>query len=194
MLSPLVVTLEDQAVLRNLTTALEEELKTYTAYKAFASKADDDGLFGLGSLFRAAAHAEQIHANNHARVIRHMGAETASIAGEPHVESSFENLRAAIANEALETDYLYPTFLNATVPLFDSVAARSFQWALEGDKSHVRLFSDAIKRLNADVETNWVQVRHDFFVCGRCGYTAQSRESENCPACNLLWERFETIQ
>lgn len=194
MLSPLVVTQEDRAVLRNLTTALEEELKTYTAYRAYAYKADEDGLPGLGSLFRAAARAEQIHANNHARVIRYMGAETDTNVPEPHVESSFENLRAAIRNEGLETDYLYPTFLNAAVPLFDSVAARSFQWALEGDKSHVRLFSDAIKRLNAATEMGWVQARHDFFVCGRCGYTAQSHESENCPACNLLWERFETIQ
>jgi rubrerythrin len=193
MLSPLV-TLEDQAVLRNLATALEEELRTYAAYKAYARKADEEGLLGLGSLFRAAARAEQIHANSHARVIRRMGAEPPSDIPEPQVESSFENLRAAMVNERFETDYLYPTVLTSTAPLLDSAATRSFQWALEGDKSHVRLLSDAMARFNTGARTGWDHQRHDFFVCGLCGYTAQSHESENCPSCNLIWERFETVQ
>jgi rubrerythrin len=87
MLTP-VTALEEQAVLRNLTTALEEELKTHAAYKAYANKAEDEGLHGLASLFRAMARAEQIHANNHARVIRHMGAEPPSRVSEVRVEST----------------------------------------------------------------------------------------------------------
>ena len=188
------VTLEDKAVLRNLVTALEEELKAQTAYKAYAKKADEEGLFGLASLFRATARAEQIHANNHARVIRYMGGAPVSEILEPRVESSFENLRTAMVEERFETDYLYPTFLKAAVPLFDSTAVRSFHWALDADKSHERLFSDAVARLNADAGAQWAHQRHDFFVCALCGYTAQSREAENCPACSLIWERFETIQ
>jgi rubrerythrin len=193
MLTPLVAN-EDQAVLRNLVTALEEELKTFAAYKAFARKADEEGLCGLASLFRAAARGEQIHANNHARVIRHMGALAPSDAPEPRVESTFENLRTALVEERFETDYLYPTFLTAAVPLFDSTAARSFHWALEADKSHSRLFSEAIALLNANAKADWAYAAHDFFVCALCGYTLQGRESENCPGCNLLWEKFEKIQ
>jgi rubrerythrin len=193
MLTPLAAN-EEQAVLRNLAVALEEELKTHTAYKAYATKADQEGLWGLGSLFRAMARAEQIHANNHARVIRHMGGQAASEVPEPHVESSFENLRTAMVDERFQTDYLYPTFLTASVPLFDSTVIRSFHWALEADKSHSRLFRDVIARLDAQASADWAYARHEFYVCALCGYTAQSRESENCPACNLQWERFETIQ
>ena len=105
------LTPEDKADLRNLITALEEKLKAYTAYREYAKKADDEGLFGLGSLFRATSRSEQIHANNHARVIRQMGGNALSDIPEPRVESSFENLRTAVIEERFETDYLYPTFL-----------------------------------------------------------------------------------
>jgi rubrerythrin len=193
MLTPVAV-LEERAILRNLTTALEEELKTHAAYRAYANKAQEEGLFGLASLFRAMARAEQIHANNHARVIRHMGAEPPSGVPEVRVESTFENLRTALASQRFETDYLYPTFLSVAVPLLDSTAVRTFHWALEADKSHARLCSNAITRLNADGRSAWAYAPRDFFVCGLCGYTAASREGENCPACNLLWEKFETIQ
>ena len=193
MLTP-VAALEDQAVLRNLATALEEELKTHTAYRAYANKAEDEGLHGLAGFFRAIARAEQIHANNHARIIRRMGAEPMSNIPDLRVESTFENLRTVLANQRFETDYLYPMFLSAAVPLFDSMAVRTFDWALEADKSHARLCSSVIARLNANGGSGWAYARHDFFVCGLCGYTAQSREAENCPACNLPWEKFETIQ
>jgi rubrerythrin len=185
--------LEDQAVLRNLATALEEELKSCFAYRAYAQKADEEGLHGLASLFRATARAEQIHANNHARVIRHIGGQADFDAPEPHVESTFENLRTALVDQRFETDYLYPTFLTVAVPLFDSTAVRSFHWALEADKSHMRLFSNAIARLNTDARSNWASDQREFFVCALCGYAAQNRESENCPGCNLVWDRFETI-
>ncbi len=127
-------------------------------------------------------------------LFRYLGGAVASEIPEPRVDSSFENLRTAMVEERFETDYLYPSFLNTAVPLFDSTAIRSFQWALDADKSHERLFSDAVARLNADAGAQWAHQRHDFFVCALCGYTAQSREAENCPACSLIWERFETIQ
>ena len=193
MLTP-VGTMEDEAILKNLVTALEEEMKTYSAYKAFAVKADSEGLHGIASLFRATARAEQIHANNHARVIRHMGAEALADPIEPHVDTTIENLKSALVDQKFEIDYLYPTFLSSAVSLFDSTAIRSFTWALEADKSHLRLYSDAIARMNSNGNSPWAHSKHDFFVCSLCGYAAQNPESENCPACNFLWEKFETIQ
>jgi len=184
----------DEAILRNLATALEEEMKTHSACKAFAVKADLEGLHGIASLFRATARAEQIHANNHARVIRHMGGEALAGTVDPHVDTTLENLKSALVDQKFEIDYLYPTFLNSAVSLFDSTAIRSFTWALEADKSHVRLYNDAIARMNSTGRSGWAHSKHDFFVCSLCGYTAQNPESENCPACNFLWEKFETIQ
>jgi rubrerythrin len=193
MLSP-VGTMEDEAILRRLVTALEEEMKSHSTYKAYALKADQEGLHGIASLFRATARAEQIHANNHARVIRHMGGEALADPVEPHVDSTGDNLKSALIDQRFEIEYLYPTFLNDAISLFESTAIRSFTLALEADKSHYRLYSDAIARLNSNGRSSWASSKHDFFVCALCGYTAQNPESENCPACNFLWEKFETIQ
>src|ERR1039458_10052520 len=67
------VAAENELTVRNLLAAFEGESNAHAKYAAFAVKADADGYHGAASLFRAAARAEQIHANNHARVIRQLG-------------------------------------------------------------------------------------------------------------------------
>jgi rubrerythrin len=189
-----LVGIEDLAMLRNLETAFEEETKTIAANKAYAVRADEEGYHGIAGLFRATARAEQIHASNHARVLRHMGGSTTLDVRMPRVESTLENLNAALVDQKFEVDSLYPTFLAAAVPLFDSTAARSFQWALEADKSHVRLYDDVMPLVNTAVKSGWAYELHDFFVCTLCGYASQTAEGENCPACNYPWEKFETVR
>lgn len=189
-----VIGIEDVAVIKNLGTAFEEETKTSSAYKAYATKADEEGFRGIAGLFRATARAEQIHAGNHARVLRHLGGSTNVMIPKPRVESTFENLRSALVDQKFEVDYLYPAFLTMAVSLFDSTAMRTFHWALEADKSHVRLYSEILPRVNWDGKAGWAQEEHDFFVCSLCGYTALHPESENCLSCNYLWEKFETIR
>lgn len=188
-----VIGIEDVAVIRNLATALEEELKNCAAYKVYAASADDEGLHGLASLFRATARAEQIHASNHARVLRRMGGSTVVEAHKPRVAGAIDNLRAALVDQRFEVDYLYPAFLTTAVSLLDSTAVRSFHWALEADKSHARLHSAIMMRVNRNREVEWALDPHDFHVCGLCGYITEQAVSENCPACNYFWERFEKI-
>jgi len=185
--------IEDLAVIRHLETAFEEETKNTANCRAYAARADEEEFHGIASLFRAIARAEQIHAANHARVLRPMSGRAAVQIPLPQVEGSLENLRTALADQRFEVDYLYPTFLTAAVPLIDSTAIRTFHWALEADKSHVRLLWELIPRVGAD-KTGWAYAPHDFYVCALCGYVAQNPESENCPSCNYLWERFETVQ
>ena len=189
-----VVGVEDLTVIRNLETAFEEETKTCAAYKAYAVRAEEEGFRGIASLFRATSRAEQIHAGNHGRVLRHMGGSTMIDVPIPRVDGTLENLKAALADQKFEVDYLYPTFLITAVPLFDSTAIRSFHLALEADKSHVRLYSELMSRVKAGGRPGWEYEPHDFFVCGFCGYAAENVEGENCPACNYFWEKFETVR
>ena len=189
-----LVGVEDLSVIRNLETAFEEEAKISATCKESADKADAEGYPGIASLFRATARAEQIHASNHARVLRHMGASTVIDVPRYRIESTLENLKAALVDQKFEVDYLYPTFLTTAVPLFESTAIRSFQWALEADKSHVRLYDEIMQMVNGTGRSGWAHTQHEFFVCALCGYTALNPEGENCPACNYLWEKFETIR
>jgi rubrerythrin len=97
--------------LENLQAAYNGESNAHAKYTLFAKKADAEGYCQVASLFRAAARAEQIHAQNHARVIRKLGAEpVATIEAHP-VKSTRENLQTAIAGETYERDTMYPAFI-----------------------------------------------------------------------------------
>src|ERR1700759_5490471 len=67
------IAIENETTIRNLLSAFEGESNAHVRYSAFAVHADGEGLHGAASLFRAAARAEQIHAANHAPVIRQLG-------------------------------------------------------------------------------------------------------------------------
>ena len=59
--------------LDNLQAGFNGESNAHSRYLAFAEKADQEGYGEVASLFRAAAKAEEVHATNHAAVIKKMG-------------------------------------------------------------------------------------------------------------------------
>jgi hypothetical protein len=61
--------------LENLRTAFNGESNAHAKYLEYARRANAEGYTKAASLFRAAARAEEIHAANHAEVIRKMGFE-----------------------------------------------------------------------------------------------------------------------
>jgi rubrerythrin len=187
-----MVATENENAVGNLLSAYEGEVNAHVRYKAYANKAETEGLFGAASLFRAAARAEQIHAGNHARVIRHMGGEIEAEIRPFRVKSTLENLKAALGGEQHEIDSLYPNFLVHATSRLDTTAVRSFMWAIEAEKTHARLYQDAVASMESG--PGWTQEQLDFYVCTLCGYTARTQEADNCPACNFVWDRFEVIR
>ena len=79
--------------LQNLETAFNGESNAHARYLAFAEKADQEGYFQIASLFRAAAKAEGIHANNHEVEIKRLGGTAQAKIEKPDVKSTKENLR-----------------------------------------------------------------------------------------------------
>ena len=187
-----MVATENENAVSNLLQAYESELNAHARYKAYAVKAEAEGILGAASLFRAAARAEQIHAGNHARVIRHRGGEIEAEIRPFRVKSTLENLKTALGGEQNEIDSLYPTFLVHATSQLDTAAMRSILWAMESEKTHARLYQDAVASMEAG--PGWTKDQLDFYVCTLCGYTARSQEADNCPACNFVWERFEVIR
>jgi rubrerythrin len=185
---------ENEVTVKNLLAAFEGESNAHAKYTAFAAKADADGLLGAASLFRAAARAEQIHANNHARVIRQLGGEAKMELHAVEVKSTLENLKAALGGERYEIDSMYPGFLEEAKAHNNVAATRTFNWALEAEKTHARLYSEAVALLEAGKTDSWVGAARDFYVCAVCGYTAETPEAEHCPVCNYPWEKFEVIR
>ena len=186
---------ENEITIQNLLAAFEGESNAHAKYTAFAVKADEDGFHGAASLFRAAGRAEQIHATNHARVIKQLG-------GTPHCEihavnvgTTLENLKAALSGEQHEIDVMYPGFLAEAESHGNTLAVRTFTGALEAEKTHARLYSEAIALLQGEKLDSWIASTREFYVCPVCGYTSETEEEhERCPVCNCPWEKFEIIR
>jgi rubrerythrin len=190
-----VIAAENTTTIENLLAAFEGESNASARYTAFAVKADADGWLGAGSLFRAAARAEQIHATNHAHAIRQLGGHAYCGIGHADVKSTLENLKTALAGEQYEIDTLYPTFLEEAKAHANAPAARALTWAMEAEKTHARLYAEAIALVEADKKDSWCASPHTFYVCAACGYTSETQEEHGrCPVCTLSREKFEEIR
>ena len=185
-----MISAEDEIAVKNLVAAYDNEMAAHARYKSFASQADEEGLAGIASLFRAAARAEQIHAVNHARVIRHMGGDAAAAPHSSPVRTTLENLTVSQTDEQTEIDALYPAFLRQVSTHLDTRVERTLNWAMESEKSHAGLFSDAVQALQSGQTGSWISAAQSFQVCSTCGYTAHAREADYCPVCGFPWERF----
>jgi len=189
------IAVENSKTIENLLAAYEGESNAHAKYTAFAVKADADGLRGAASLFRACARAEQIHAANHARVIKELGGEAKCEIHAVEVNSTLENLKTALAGEQYEVDVMYPGFIEEATASKNTAAIRTLHGAMEAEKTHARMYSEAIALVEAGKKDAWVSAPRTFYVCPVCGYTSDTpEEHDRCPVCNVPWERFEAIQ
>lgn len=82
----------------DLKSAFAGKSQANRRYLAFAKKAEDEGHKTVAKLFRAAAAAETIHAHTHLRALG-------------GVQSTADNLQAAINGENYEVTTMYPEFI-----------------------------------------------------------------------------------
>ncbi|MGA3263472.1 MAG: rubrerythrin family protein [Terracidiphilus sp.] len=170
---------DNATTVQNLLAAFEGESNAHARYTAFAVKADAEGWHGAASLFRAAARAEQIHAANHARVIKQLDGEAQCVLHAVEAKTTLENLKAALGGEQYEIATMYPGFLEEAEARKNTAAIRSFTGALEAEKAHARLYGEAIALLVGGNKDTWIGAAREFYVC---------------PVCNCPWERFEIIR
>jgi rubrerythrin len=189
------IVVETTTVLANLLDAFNGESNAHARYLAFAAKADAEGWHGVASLFCAAAYAEHIHAGNHARVIKQQGGTPHAAIHRAECRSTLENLRIALGGERFEIETMYPEFIKTAEAEKNSAAVRTFTWALEAEKTHARLFAEAITLLESGEKDSWAADERVFYVCPTCGYTSESEDQhERCPVCKMSWDKFEDIR
>jgi rubrerythrin len=161
--------------LDNLAAAFAGESQARNKYIAFAKKADDEGFPQVARLFRAAAHAEYVHAQNHFRAME-------------AIKSTAENLEAAISGENYEVVTMYPPFIAEAEAEGQKRAKTSFNYAYEVEKVHENLYRGALASLAQPQE------EYDYYVCPVCGYTHPRSAPEKCPVCGTPGSRFETVK
>ncbi len=159
-----------------LREAFAGESQANRRYLAFAEKAERDGYPQAARPFRAAAHAETVHAHNHLRALKAIGATEA-------------NLKEAIAGETHEFKEMYPEMLEQAKQEANKDAERTFRFALEVEKVHGRLYQEMLDNL----ETAGKQ-SYPYLVCPVCGYTSEKEAPEVCPVCGTAGSMFARIE
>jgi rubrerythrin len=173
----------------NLQAAFNGESNAHARYMAFAQKADRERYGEVASLFRAAARAEEIHAGNHAAVIRTLGAQPHAKLEKPVVKSTRENLETAIKGESYERDTMYPEFITEARAAGLQEAVNTFSEARTAEAEHAKLFAEALDTLP---QLKGSKLK-SFYVCTVCGYTTAKLDFESCPSCFSAKEKFHKL-
>ena len=119
---------------RNLWNAIVAEALAYLKYNAYAHKALEEGHPEVAQVFQEVAGAETIHGLNHLRV-----------SGD--IKSTLENLRTVTIGEAKEFSTVYPRMIQDALAEGQSAAAESFALALERERHHLEVFTQALQQL-----------------------------------------------
>lgn len=158
---------------QNLQEAFAGESQANRKYLAFADKAEREGYKQVARLFRAAAHAETVHAHSHLRAMK-------------GINDTAANLREAVAGETHEFKTMYPAMIEAARQEGHKAAERSFTYANEVEKIHAALYQKALDSLDKPTEA-------DMHVCSVCGYTCEGETPDKCPVCAANRNAFVKI-
>ncbi|MCB2155244.1 rubrerythrin [bacterium] len=175
--------------LDNLQAAFNGEMNAHAKYLAYSKKADEEGFGAVASLFRAAARAEQIHAENHADVIRSLGAEPTADVKLPEIKTTADNLKDAVAGESFERDVMYPAYLNIARRDRNREALRTFNYAQSAEAQHAQYYTEAGEKLMSYKDSTGVT----WYVCPTCGETMREDEMNGLSKCPVCFTRTSTF-
>lgn len=160
----------------NLQAAFSGESQAHMRYLIFADKAETDGHANVARLFKAIAFAEQVHATNHFKTL-------------DGIDTTAGNLQTAINGETYEVEEMYPAFRAVAELQGEKGAVRSTSWALEAEKVHAELYTQAKTAVEggADVQID------EIYICEVCGWTGTGEKPDRCPICGAKRERIQTF-
>jgi rubrerythrin len=160
----------------NLKAALAGESQAHIKYLAYSAQAAKAGKPNIARLFHAIAYAEQVHAMNHLKELGGIGDTVA-------------NLQAAIDGESFEVDEMYAAYLEIAELQNEKGAKRSMRYAVEAEKIHVDMYSDAKTAAEAGEDMDMGEV----YICPVCGFTHIGEPPDRCPVCNAKKDRFKAF-
>jgi rubrerythrin/Fe-S-cluster-containing hydrogenase component 2 len=160
---------ESDKTIENLMTAFAGESQANRKYLIYAEKAEKEGKLNAAKLFRAAAHAETIHAFKQYEIAGKIG-------------STADNLKDAIAGETYEYKEMYPEFVKEAENAGNKSAQRIFDFAMKAEEVHARLYEEALESLDRTEEVF-------YYVCPVCG-NIEKHVPEKCSICGIPGDKF----
>ncbi|MDD1743490.1 MAG: rubrerythrin family protein [Methanomassiliicoccales archaeon] len=170
----------------DLHNAYAGESMAHMRYLIFAARAEKEGFKNTARLLRAIAFAEQVHATNH---FMRMPRTPAPMAGEAPfgLGTTSQNLQYGIDGETFEINEMYPVYKETAIFQGEKAVVTSFDWALQTEKVHQRLFTDA--KGAVDQGKDWKPSKVQ--ICETCGYTMEGEAPDVCPICGAKKEGFK---
>jgi len=158
---------------KNLWDAFAGESQANRKYLAYAVQAENEKLYQIAKLFRAAAEAETVHALSHLRALG-------------KVKNTVENLKDAIEGETHEFKNMYPAMIDEAQKEGVKAAELTFTYANAAEEIHANLFRKALEAMGGQDEV-------DYYVCLVCGYTCEKEAPEKCPFCGASSKQFKRV-
>ena len=124
---------------RNLWSAIVSEALAHLKYNAYAHRALEEGHPEVAQVFQEVAGAETIHGMNHLRV---SGA----------LDITAVNLRKVTEGESKEYSTMYPKMIQDALDEGRQDAADSFALAMDRERHHLEVFTNALELLEAKTE------------------------------------------
>ncbi|WP_446899584.1 rubrerythrin family protein [Clostridium sp. LBM24168] len=171
-----------------LRSAFGGESMAHMRYLIWGEKAEKDGFPNIGRLFKAVSYAEWVHARNHFNVLKdQLGDSSVTAGGVFGLKNVAQNLQGAFDGEIHEIDQMYPVYLETARLQNEKEAERSFNFALNAEKEHAKLFKKAQDIVKQGKDTNDTKI----YVCPICGFTVEGEVPENCPICGAKKDMFK---
>jgi len=159
----------------NLQAAFAGESQAHMRYVIFAEQAEKDGHPNVSRLFKAISFAEQVHATNHLKALG-------------GIDTTVGNLQTGINGETYEVEEMYPAFRAVAELQGEKAAVRSTTWALEAEKVHAELYTQAQTAVKDGADMDLGEVH----ICSVCGWTGIGQKPDRCPICGAKAESIRT--
>lgn len=158
-----------------LREAFAGESQANQKYRAFAKKAEKEGLPNIAKLFRTTAEAERIHAEGHLSALE-------------QIATTADNLAAAIEGETYEYKEMYPPMLKQAESEGHK-AKRMFGFAVKAEAVHAALYKKALEAARNGEDL----AETEFYLCPVCGHIELGSPPETCPICGAKDRQFVQV-
>ncbi len=177
--------------IKNLTKAFIGESQARNRYTFYAKIARKEGFEQIAEIFLVTAENEKEHASWLFKLINELKKQSGEILDEIKVEveaptildSTIENLKAAIAGENYEYTKMYPEFADIAEKEGFSAIAKRLRAIAVAEKHHEERYKKLLKEVEAG--TIFKKEKKMWWVCRECGYVHFGTEPPaKCPSCD----------
>ena len=107
----------------------------------------------------------------------------------PTVNSTRENLQAAISGETHEYKTMYPGFVNQARQGRYLPAITTFEEAMRTEEVHAKLYEEVLR----DLDKLKGSAARTYYVCSVCGFTTTDLNFEKCVNCLKPKDRYKAV-